>query len=70
MRAWNPWRAEWSTRVKTELKWMRQLVKMHKKLYSRYRPFKGYQRKYRHRNARERMSKKARELIRQRNGVW
>lgn len=70
MRAWNPWRAEWSMGVESELRWIRQLAKMHKKLYSKYRPFKGYKRERRNQNDRGRMRKKACELIMQRNGVW
>lgn len=71
MRAWNPWSAEWSMRVTTdELRWIRQLNKMHKKIYSKYRPFKGYQRKYRNRNSRERMRKKTWELIKKRTGQY
>lgn len=70
MRAWKAWSAAWSLRVKSELRWIHQLNKMHKRLYSKYRPFKGWQRKYRNRNARERMVKKTFELIKKRNGVW
>lgn len=70
MRAWKAWSAEWSMRIKSELRWIRQLDKMHKKLYSKYRPFKGFKRKYRNRNSRERMWKKTWELIKKRNGVW
>lgn len=70
MRAWNPWSAEWSMGIKSELRWIRQLDKMHKRLYSKSRPFKGYKRKYRNRNARERMRKKAWEMITKRTGQY
>lgn len=70
MRAWKAWSAEWSMRIKSELRWIRQLDKMHKKLYSKYRPFKGYKRKYRNRNSRERMWKKTWELIKKRTGQY
>ena len=50
-------------RVKSEVQEIRQLVKMHKKLYSRFRPHKEYKREYRNRNARKRMMKKTWELI-------
>lgn len=65
MKTWKKWKwhAEWSMRGKSELREIRQLAKKHKKLYSQYRPFKGYGRKYRNRNARERMKKKTWELI-------
>lgn len=56
MRAWKAWSAEWSMRVKSELIWIRQL--------------KGWKRKYRNRNARERMRKKAWELIKKRTGKY
>lgn len=63
MRAWKAWSAEWSMRVKSEVREIRQLVKKHKKLYSKYRPHKGFRRKYRNRNARRRMMKKTWDLI-------
>ena len=70
MRAWKAWNAEWSMRIKSEVRWIRQLVKKHKRLYSKYRPFKGYKRRYRNRNARERMVKKTFELIKKRTGQY
>lgn len=63
MKAWKKWNAEWSLRAKSDVKAVRQLAKQHKKLYSKFRPFKGYCRKYRNGNARERMKKKTWELI-------
>lgn len=74
MKAWKKWNAgkrklEWSVRGKSELRELRQLVKKHKKLYSKFRPHKGFRRKYRNGNARERMKKKTLELIRK-NVPW
>lgn len=68
MKAWKKWNAdkrklEWSMRGKSELREIRQLIKKHKKLYSKFRPHKEFRRKYRNRNARERMKKKTLELI-------
>ena len=59
MRAWKKWNAEWSLRAKSDVKAVRQLAKKHKKLYSKFRPFKGYCREYRNRNTRKRMMQKA-----------
>jgi hypothetical protein len=70
MRAWKKWNAEWSLRAKSDVKGARQFVKMHKKVYSQYRPHKAFKREYRNLNDRGRMIKKAFELITQRNGVW
>lgn len=71
MRGWKKWNAEWSIeRIQFDLKTTRQLVKVHKKLYSKYRPHEGFKREYRNRNDRRRMMKKTWELIKQRNGVW
>ena len=71
MRVWKKWSDERSVeRTKIDVKTTRQLAKMHKKLYSKFRPFKGYKREFRNRNDRRRMMKKAWELIKKRNGVW
>lgn len=67
MRAWKAWS---EGRIQIDVKLTRQLVKMHKKLYSQYRPHEGFKREYRNRNDRRRMMKKTWELIKQRNGVW
>lgn len=71
MRAWKKWSNMRSDgRIPIDASLTRQFVKMHKKVYSRYRPHKGLKREYRNRNDRGRMIKKAWELIAQRNGVW
>lgn len=71
MRAWKKWSDKRSEgRIQIDVKLTRQLVKMHKKLYSQYRPHEGFKREYRNRNDRRRMMKKTWELIKQRNGVW
>lgn len=71
MRGWKKWNAERSMgRIKIDWKATRQFVKMHKKLYSKFHPFKGYKREYRNRNARARLRKKAWALTVKRNGVW
>lgn len=71
MRAWKAWSDKRSEgRIQIDVKLTRQLVKMHKKLYSQYRPHEGFKREYRNRNDRRRMMKKTWELIKQRNGVW
>ena len=71
MRGWKKWSDERSVeRTKIDVKLTRQLLKMHKKVYSRYRPHNGFKREYRNMNTRRRMVKKAWELIKQRNGVW
>ena len=64
MRAWKKWSEERSVeRTKIDVKLTRQLFKMHKKLYSKYRPYKGFKREYRNRNARKRMMQKTWKLI-------
>lgn len=63
MRGWKKWNAEWSLRAKNDVKAVRQLAKKHKRLYSKFRPFTGYNREYRNRNARKRMMQKTWELI-------
>lgn len=63
MRAWKKWNAEWSLRAKSDVKAVRQLVKKHKKLYSKFRPFTGYKREYRNGNSRKRMMQKTWKLI-------
>lgn len=64
MRAWKKWSDERSVeRTKIDVKLTRQLVKKHKKLYSKFRPYKEFRRKYRNRNARKRMMKKTWKLI-------
>lgn len=71
MRAWKKWSNKRSDgRIQIDVSLTRQFVKMHKKLYSKYRTHKGFKREYRNLNDRGRMIKKACELIMQRNGVW
>lgn len=71
MRAWKKWSNKRSDgRILIDVSGTRQFVKMHKKLYSQYRPHKGFKREYRNLNDRRRMIKKAFELIVKRNGVW
>ncbi len=70
MRAWKALSAEWSMRLKSEVREIRQLVKMHKKLYSKFRPHKGYKREYRNSNDRGRMRKKTWELVMKRTGQY
>lgn len=71
MRAWKKWSNERSEeRILIDVSLTRQFVKMHKKVYSRYRPHKGFKREYRNLNDRRRMMEKTWELIKQRNGVW
>lgn len=74
MRAWKKWK-KWNDkrsdgRIKIYVSLTRQFVKMHKKLYSQYRPHKGFKREYRNLNDRGRMITKAFELIVKRNRVW
>lgn len=64
MRAWKKWSDKRSEgRILIDVKLTRQFVKMHKKLYSKYRPYKEFKREYRNRNDRRRMMKKTWELI-------
>lgn len=71
MRAWKKWSDKRSEgRILIDVSLTSQLFKMHKKLYSQYRPHEGFKREYRNRNDRRRMMKKTWELIKQRNGVW
>ena len=71
MRAWKKWSNKRSEgRILIDVSLTRQFVKMHKKVYSRYRPHKGFKREYRNLNDRRRMMKKTWELIKQRNGGW
>ena len=71
MRAWKKWSNKRSDgTILIDVSLTRQFVQMHKKLYSQYRPHKGFKREYRNMNARGKMVKKAFELIVKRNGVW
>ena len=71
MRAWKKWSNKRSDgRILIDISGTRQFIKMHKKVYSQYRPHKAFKREYRNLNDRGRMIKKAWELIAQRNGVW
>ena len=71
MRAWKKWSDKRSEgRIQIDVSLTRQFVKMHKKVYSQYRPHKGFKWEYRNLNDRGRMIKKAFELTVKRNGVW
>ena len=71
MRAWKKWSNKRSEgRILIDVSLTRQIVRIHKKVYSQYRPHKAFKREYRNLNDRGRMMKKTWELIVQRTWVW